>query len=232
MEKAAIVTGGSSGIGKAVARRLIDDGYGVVLVARGNERLEQVAREFGSRAIPLAADVSVPAACNAVLQSVLDHFGRLDVLVNSAGAAPLKPIDQTSDEAVDEAFAVNAMAPARLIARAWPIFKEQKSGCIVTMSAAVATGDPFPGFFAYAAAKASVGALTRSAALEGKRIGVKAFAIAPGAVDTPILRNNFPEKVLPASKCLKPEQVAGVILACINGERADDNGKTINLPAP
>jgi NAD(P)-dependent dehydrogenase (short-subunit alcohol dehydrogenase family) len=87
--------------------------------------------------------------------------------------------------------------------------------------------DPFAGFFAYAAAKASVNLFARSCAKEGRTLGIKAFAIAPGAVETRMLRAIFPESALPPDKAMPPEKIAGIMLECIDGKRDAENGTTI-----
>jgi NAD(P)-dependent dehydrogenase (short-subunit alcohol dehydrogenase family) len=94
------------------------------------------------------------------------------------------------------------------------------------------TTDPFPGFFAYAASKSAVDSFARSIRAEGKAIGVKAFAVNPGCVETEILRRNFPEKVIPREKALPPEAVAEVIVACACGDRDADNGNAIVVASP
>ena len=94
------------------------------------------------------------------------------------------------------------------------------------------TTDPFAGFFAYAASKSALDSMTRSAAKEGLRIGVKVFGVNLGAVETPMLRSNFSEKVLPHDRTLSPEFVANVISDCLNGTRDADNGRCIPIPSP
>jgi NAD(P)-dependent dehydrogenase (short-subunit alcohol dehydrogenase family) len=115
-----------------------------------------------------------------------------------------------------------------MITRAWPHFCTRNTGCIVNVSS-LATTDPFPGFFAYAASKSALESLTRSAHGEGKRHGIRAFSVAPGAVETPLLRQNFSEKVLPHAATLDPEAVASLIVDCIEGRRDEDRGKSIAI---
>jgi NAD(P)-dependent dehydrogenase (short-subunit alcohol dehydrogenase family) len=214
-------------------------GYAVVLVARTLDALEQTAQACPGPSLCVACDVGEPGSAAEIVAAALERFGRIDALVNNAGAAPLQPIDKTTPEIVDQTFEVNAMGPARLIAACWPVFLRQHAekrvlpgGHRVVNTSTMGTVDPFPGFFAYAAAKAGVNLMARSVAKEGRAIGVKGFAVAPGAVETPMLRANFPATKLPAAKCLSPDQVAQVIVACILGERDDKNGETILVPSP
>jgi NAD(P)-dependent dehydrogenase (short-subunit alcohol dehydrogenase family) len=158
----------------------------------------------------------------------VDRFGRLDNLINNAGLAPMLPIERTTPEVISEVFRVNTLGTAYAIHAAWPVFQRQRSGCIINLST-LGTIDPFPGFFAYAAAKAAVNLMTKVCASEGAPIGVRAFAIAPGAVETEMLRAIIPESVVAPEQTLPPEAVADVIAACIRGDRDAENGGVITL---
>lgn len=234
----AVVTGAGSGIGRATAVALAQEGLHVVLVGRRGEALEETAGLLpaGAESVSVPLDVADPASAHVMVTTCLGRFGRVDVLVNNAGTAPLLPIDGTSEETIQRTFMTNAVGPACLIARAWTVFKRQHAEgrmgrlghCVVNVST-LGTSDPFPGFFAYAASKASLNLMARSCAKEGKGIGVRAFAVAPGAVETAMLRSIFSEKTVPASRCLTPERVAEEIVACVQGERDAQNGGTIYL---
>lgn len=225
----AIITGGGSGIGLATARRLAAEGWNLVLAGRSAEKLHHAAESLGGRAVSVQAHVERPADISRMIDRATDHFGRLDALVNNAGYAPLVSIEDTTPEQIQECYAVNAMGPAFAIARAWPHFVRQKSGCIVNIST-LGTDDPFPGFFAYAASKAPCNVMARSCANEGAEHNIRAFSVAPGAVETEMLRSIFDEKTIPADKTMEPATVAEVVADCILGNRDADNGKTIFLP--
>lgn len=242
----AVITGAGSGIGRAVAVALSARGYRCVLAGRRTASLQATGAMLASPWLTRQTDVSrfadiagliddaaawgaldgAPATLSAAAGS-----GRLDVLVNCAGSAPLASIDKTTPELLEETYRVNALGPAYAIARAWPIMASQRRGCIVNISS-MATSDPFPGFFIYAGAKAACNLMAKSCANEGKRLGIRAFAVAPGAVETPLLRRNFSEKSIPPARCLSPESVAAVVAACIAGERDNENGQTIYLKSP
>ena len=228
-----IVTGAGSGIGAACARMLAERGHAVVLVGRRHDRLEHTRASMAhpERHLSQAADIADSGLAYEIVDRTLAAFGRLDALVLCAGAAPHKPIDQTTEEVLEEAFFVNAFGPAFLITRAWPQFKAQKSGRVVLVST-LGTVDPFPGFFAYAAAKSATDSFARSIKVEGRAIGVKGFAVNPGAVETAMLRQNFSEKLVPAHRALPPEHVAEIVVACACGERDEDNGRAIQVPSP
>lgn len=228
-----IVTGASSGIGLAAARRFAAAGHHVVLVGRTESTLNAAADSLDAPAgaTTIAANIGDPDQARAIVGHIVDDLGRIDVLVNNAGAAPLFPIDETTDEVLDHTFRVNALGPAALISEAWPTLKAQRSGRIVNVSS-MATADPFPGFFAYAASKAALNLMTRSCAIEGAEFGILAFAVAPGAVETPMLRGLFDESVIPTQNCLDPDDVATVIADCALGRRDHDSGTIIWLPNP
>ncbi|MEL6797046.1 MAG: SDR family oxidoreductase [Planctomycetota bacterium] len=228
-----IVTGASSGIGLATAKRLAEAGHHVVLVGRTEAKLHAAADaiETSAGTTAITANVGDPDQARAIISHVADDMGRVDAIVNNAGAAPLLPIDETTDETLDHTFRVNALGPAALIAEAWPIFKSQHSGRIVNVST-MGTQDPFPGFFAYAASKAALNLMTKSCANEGAEFGIRAFAIAPGAVETPMLRGLFDETMIPTDACLAPDDVAKVIVDCTLGVRDEDSGSIIWLPNP
>lgn len=231
----AIITGAGSGIGSAVARQLLALGWRVVLAGRSEIKLRMTAEELLSktpvmhgaiRCVP--TDVADPNSVAALIHETDAAFGRIDALINNAGEAFLAPIDKTGPGELQRSFAVNALGPAYAIHAAWPVFTRQKSGRIVNTSTK-GTIDPFPGFFAYAAAKSAVNSMARSCATEGARAGIKAFAVAPGAVETGMLRSMWSPQQIKPEMCLSPDDVARVIVECASGARDADNGRTIFL---
>lgn len=183
----------------------------------------------------MTCDLVDPIAAASCVGEAIQASGRLDVLVNNAGYAAMLTIDQHTPELIEQTFRVNAVAPAAMIARVWPHFAERfrsggESGTIVNVSS-FATIDPFPGFFAYAAAKSALNMLTHVAACNGEAIGVRAFCIAPGAVETDMLRALFDVESLPETNTLAPETIAGVIAECVRGEHDTLNGEVIPIPS-
>ncbi len=228
----AIITGAGSGIGRAVAIALAREGYALVLAGRRADALAQSVTLCAPAAcLPVPTDVGSTVQVRSLVAAAMTRFGRLDALVNAAGWAEIHAIEASGPEVFERAFAINTFGPAAAISAAWPIFTRQHRGCVVNVSS-MATADPMPGFFAYAASKAAVDLMARCAALEGAAVGVRAFSVAPGAVETPLLRSLISEQALPTAKCLEPEFVARVIVDCIQGERDEDNGQVIYLPSP
>lgn len=228
-DRVAMVTGAGSGIGLATARMLESGGWRVVLVGRRKPALDQAAVGMSpERALVAAGDMSVPGDIERVVDEAARWGGRIDLLVNNAGAGEVLPIGQTDWAALRRMFDLNALGVAYLIHKVWPVFAKQQAGCIVNVSSYAAM-DPFAGFFAYGATKAAVNLLSFSAAKEGAAIGVRAFSVAPGAVETPLLRSLADETVVPRAWCLEPEEVGRIIVECAEGRRDLDNGKTIYI---
>lgn len=223
----AIITGATSGIGLALTKMLDEKGWRLALAARTKSKLDGLAAKCND-AIAIETDVADASAVRNLIETTEKHFGRIDALINNAGDAPLLPIDETTPDIISKALDINALGPGVAIHHAWPIFKRQKKGVIVNVSSR-ATEDPFPGFFAYAASKAAVNLFARSCGKEGADHNIRAFSVAPGAVETPMLRNLFGKDQLPESDTLTPDQVAEEIIACIEGKRDDRNGDTIYI---
>ncbi len=201
------------------------------MVGRRRDALEQTGELLQSPWAAFDGDLADDRAIPSIVRRILDKFPRIDALVNNAGIAPSLPVEAHTPEIVRTTFAVNAIGPTNLIAALWPTFVNQRSGRIVNVSS-VAARDPFPGFLAYAPAKAAVNMLATLCATEGAAHGIKAFGVAPGATETAMLRAIFSEADIPPDRVLKPEDVARVIVACLVGDRDDQNGCTMYIPSP
>lgn len=235
--KVAIITGASSGVGRETARLLAQEGYAVVLVGRNVRDLRKTEKLIGenglehARVLTIAADIGEPAQVRKIVEQTLQTFGRIDALANVAGFAPRQPIDEVTAELWRQTIDVNLSGPVLLTTAVWPTFRAQGSGVIVNVSS-LASVDPFPGFSIYAAAKVGLNVFTKCTADEGRKIGVRAVAIAPGAIETRMLRQAFDETMIPRDKTLTPAAVAAVIRDCITGARTFKPGEVILLPSP
>jgi len=182
--QSAVVTGGSRGIGRAVARRLGAAGVRVVLVARGSPALEQAAAEAGGTA--LAADVTVETSVDRMADRVRSDFGRApDILVNAAGAFDLASVARTATEEFDREIGTNLRGPFLMMRAFLPDMLERGSGHIVTLGS-VAGRVAMPGNAAYAASKFGVRGLHAVLDLELRGTGVRSTLIEPAATDTPL----------------------------------------------
>lgn len=219
------MTGAGSGIGRATAIELAKAGYALVLVGRREKPLMETGAMLGAALwSALACDLASSSSGERVVAHTLEHFGRLDVLVNNAAVAFSASIEGHDETMIRETFAVNTLAPASLIAAAWPVFAKQRSGVVVNISS-MAAHDPFPGFFAYAASKAALEMLSRIAADEGKTRNVRSVAVVPGAVETKMLRAVRVSQGLPETGALKPENVARAICEWLAGKREAPEGR-------
>ncbi len=227
MDKCAIITGSGRGIGRATAVELSRRGYSVVLVSRTAGDLEETAALLDGESVQAVADVTNAAAMADVVARTVNQFGRIDAIVNNAGLAPMKPIEQTDDLTFSDVIATNLSAAFTLSRLAWPHLKVN-GGTIVNISSLAAI-DPFPGFSAYAAAKAGLEGLTRALAKEGAEHGIRSVAVAPGGVETAMFRALPGMADVPEESLLSPEDVATVIADCITSPLRHASGETIRL---
>ena len=194
----AIVTGASQGIGKATALRLAGDFSALVLAARDEENLAATAAEVrstGAEATVLAVDLRQPESADIVVNSALQSFGRVDALLNIAGAVPQFDLFEMSDAQWDDGMALKLHGARRLTIRAWEALKGSK-GSVVFISGSAAL-DPKPGFAAVAATNAAIIAIAKAFAEQGIKDGVQVNSVVPGAVMTG-RRQSFFEKWAPA----------------------------------
>jgi NAD(P)-dependent dehydrogenase (short-subunit alcohol dehydrogenase family) len=178
----ALVTGGSSGIGLAIARMLHEEGYDLTLAARKVERLEQAAGSLGAAAV--AVDVRHEEECARLVAAHLDAHGGLDVLVNSAGVGIAGRIGDTATKQFDLQQSVNLRGAFLVTREALPALRASR-GYVVNL-ASIAGTIATPGLATYGAAKAALISLTRSLVREEADTGVRATALCPGFVDTPM----------------------------------------------
>ncbi len=194
----AIVTGASQGIGQATALRLARDFLALVLVARCKENLEKTASDVksaGAEVMVCALDLREPQAAETVVSATLERFGRIDALLNIAGAVPQIDLFQMTDTQWDDGMALKLHGARRLTIQAWDALKAS-SGSVVLMSGSAAL-DPKPGFAAVASINAAINALAKAFAEQGIRDGVRVNSVVPGAVMTD-RRRSFFEKWAPA----------------------------------
>ena len=201
--RSALVTGGSSGIGLAVARMLREEGYALTLAARNVERLEAAAQELG--ATTFAIDVRDEEGCSRLVDAHLEAHSGLDVLVNSAGVGIAGKIGDTSTKHFDLQQSVNLRAAFLVTREALPALRNSR-GYVVNL-ASIAGTIATPGLATYGAAKAALIALTRSLIREERETGVRATALCPAFVDTPMTTWTG----LEGAEMIQPEDCAEVV---------------------
>jgi NAD(P)-dependent dehydrogenase (short-subunit alcohol dehydrogenase family) len=203
----ALVTGGSSGIGFAIARMLRDEGYDVTVASRTRERIEAAAEELGAHAV--TANMGSEEDCIRVVAEHRERFGGLNVLVNSAGLGIAGTVESLQAKHVDLQLGVNLRGLLLVTREAIPLLRESR-GWIVNL-ASIAGTTATPGLTVYGATKAAVIALTRSLNAELDSAGVRAIALCPGFVDTPMAQWSG----IPGEEMIRPEDCAEVVRMCL-----------------
>jgi NAD(P)-dependent dehydrogenase (short-subunit alcohol dehydrogenase family) len=203
----ALVTGGSSGIGLAIARMLREEGYALTLASRTREKVEGAAAELGAHAV--AADVSKAEECESVVAAHVEQHGGLDVLVNSAGVGIAARLEDAQLKHIDRQLNINLRGLALVTQHAIPHLRESK-GWIVNLSSIAGTG-PVPVLPIYAASKAAVISLTKTLNEDLDGDGVRAIALCPGFVDTPMAEYSGLEH----EEMIRPEDCAEVVRMCL-----------------
>lgn len=186
-EKVLLITGATSGIGKATALRFAQAGANVAAVGRDETALSKLSKEIdslGVKVLPIRADLLLEADTLPAVSKTVDHFGGIDILVNAAGHISSGTIENTSQQAWDAMQAINLRAPFILMQKALPTIIERR-GNIVNVSSVTGLR-AFPGVLAYCVSKAGLDQLTRCAALELAAKGVRVNAVNPGVVVTDI----------------------------------------------
>lgn len=242
MDRAAIVTGASSGIGRATALRLARDGFGVLAVARDAAALNAVRAEIesaGGRAVTLEADVTAADAPGAILAQARAAFGGVDALVNAAGVIASGSVMDTTDAGWDAMMDVNVRAPFRLMREAIDALADRR-GAVVNLSS-VAGLRSFPGLVSYAVSKAAVDQLTRCAALDFAPKGVRVNAVNPGVVVTNLHRRggmdtgkyaeflDRSKSTHPLGRPGQPEEIADLIAFLVSPASGWITGDTIAI---
>ncbi|MDJ0521757.1 MAG: glucose 1-dehydrogenase [Planctomycetota bacterium] len=182
-QRVALVTGGGTGIGRAIAKRLADDGFQVVITGRSEGTLTESAGQHESIR-HVVADVTSEDDINRTIESVKSENGRLDVLVNNAGIAPPGPLAEVDAAHIDALLGVNVKGLVLTTKAALPLLSDG-GGAVINISSAV--GDrPMPGFSVYSATKGAVNTLSKAWARELAPAGIRVNIVSPGPIETPL----------------------------------------------
>jgi NAD(P)-dependent dehydrogenase (short-subunit alcohol dehydrogenase family) len=203
----ALVTGGSSGIGLAIGRMLREEGFALTLASRTPEKVEAAAAELG--AVAIATDVSKAEDCARVVEEHVAREGGLDVLVNSAGVGIAARVEEAQLKHIDRQLAINLRGLLLVTQAAIPHLRATK-GWIVNL-ASIAGTQPVPILPIYAASKAAVISLTHSLNADLDDDGVRAIAICPGFVDTPMATFTG----MAGDEMIQPQDCAEVVRMCL-----------------
>ncbi len=232
--RVALVTGGGTGIGKAIALALARAGYAVAVCGRRAEPLELVAAQVeghGTKGHAVSGDVSTPGDTDRIVTETQAALGDIDVLVNAAGIARFGAIGETSEQDIDALIDIDLKGPIHMIRAALPALEragERGDAAILNISTNV-TQAVVPGYSVYAAAKAGLDSLTRYLALELAAKRIRVNAILPGVVETPIFETLMPGDAVdsfldgfgpqvPLGRVGQPEDVARIAVALCSAE--------------
>ena len=230
-KRVAIITGAAKGIGKAIAIRMVDEGYLTVLVDVDAENGKALAKDLGSSAYYMNCDIKKSGDVKHLFNWVIEEFGGLDVLVNNAGIIKDNVIWKMPEDDFDQVIDINLKGTWLMCKNAGTLMREQKRGRIINISSRAWLGNL--GQSNYAASKAGVVGLTRVLALELGKYGVLVNAIAPGLIDTPLtqkLPEDVQEKLIqaqPTKSMGKPEDIANAVAFLSDEKTMFITGQTI-----
>ncbi len=237
-DKIAVITGGTSGIGLATARRMMAEGADVVITGRNRETLESAVSELGDRCTGFAGDVSNLDDLDELFALVRGRFGRIDTLFANAGIAPFLPVEQVDEGHFDRLFGINVRGLFFTVQKAIPLLTDGSS-VILTASVASETGNP--GASVYSATKAAVRSFGRTFAAELSPRGIRVNVISPGLVITPLFEkigmneddvaglSEMVSQRTPMGRPGRPEEIAAAVAFLASDDASYVSGS--DLPA-
>lgn len=240
--KVAIVTGGASGIGRAIALALAESGANVVIADRALDGAEEMAREIesaGGKAIATKTDVTDSKEVEQMVQRTIEKFGKIDILINNAGIIARSSVMDMREEELDRTFEVNLKGVVLCSQAAARHMIEQKSGKIVNMGSSLSSRASVcnlsGGGADYCASKAAVQAFTRTLAMELGSYGINVNAVAPGTTNTPMheglweVATIYFQNSVPLGRLAEPEDIADVVLFLVTDAARYITGQTIHV---
>jgi NAD(P)-dependent dehydrogenase (short-subunit alcohol dehydrogenase family) len=237
-QKVAIVTGGATGIGRAIAHALVATGAAVIIAGRDQQRGEIAAAELGGNAFFVATDVSQEHDVQQLMASAVDRYGRLDYLINNAGIeAGMGGFEGTEAELIDRVLAINVKGVFLAIKHAAPVMVRQQGGIIINIGSFVGTTNPIMEAAAYGASKAAVLSLTRAAAAGYADQNLRVYAVCPWMTDTPMAdrqtdsdptaKARYAAAINPSKQLAMPEDLAQATIAILEGRTKLPNGEAV-----
>jgi NAD(P)-dependent dehydrogenase (short-subunit alcohol dehydrogenase family) len=231
-DKVAVVTGGTSGIGLAIARRFVAEGAQVFIAGRRQAQLDAAAAELGPRAVAVRCDVGNLAELDALYEVIRQRSGRIDILVANAGGAVPAVLADITEEQFDSMFATNVKGVVFGVQKAMPLLSQGASVILIGSSTSMRPGQ---GLEVYGATKAAVRNFARSWTLNTRENGFRVNVLSPGAVRTPGLLGIVPEdqqddfvkmfqSVLPTGQLGDPDDVASAALLLASNTATHVNG--------
>jgi len=226
MERIALVTGPSSGIGREIAKLLSEKGYTLILASRNIRALEELRKRLGGLAIK--TDVSRRQDLEQLVKTAIGKYGKIDVLVNNAGVGLYGPLEELNADDIEYIIKVNFLAPVLLSQMVVGYMIRRGDGCIVNISSLAAYA-PLPWFSIYAAAKAALKVFTDGLRIELRPYGIRVIGVYPGYVETMFAKNTITPsevyrevEILPPMQRTSPKKVAeAVVNAITKGKNGD-----------
>lgn len=206
--KIAVVTGGATGLGFAIASHLAAEGATVVITGRRQQQLDDAVLSLDGNVSAIRADIANLGDLQALYQTIRNQHGRIDVLVANAGVGDLAPLGEITEAHFDKIFDTNVKGVTFTVQGALPLMPP---GASVVIIGSTASMDPGPGLSVYGASKAAIRNLVRSWIQEIKATGVRINLVSPGPVDTPSLRGMFPDTVEETLAFLRGRSMVGRI---------------------
>jgi NAD(P)-dependent dehydrogenase (short-subunit alcohol dehydrogenase family) len=218
--KIAVVTGGSSGIGLATAKRFAEEGAAVFIFGRRQAELDKAIAEIAGEAYAVSGDVSNLNDLDRLFDEVRDRKGKLDILFANAATIVPQPLGQITEEEVDRQFAVNVKGIIFTVQKAVPLLQDRSS---IILTSSVGAYKAIPMQSVYAASKAAIRSLARTWLVELKERGTRVNVVTPGGVETPGIAALFPDaetqkaslaqlaSMIPAGRIGRPEELANVV---------------------
>ncbi|WP_343731896.1 SDR family oxidoreductase [Duganella sp.] len=233
----AVVTGGASGIGAAIARRFAAQGAAVLIADRDEAGADHIAAQLragGAQASALGADLADPAQPARIVAGAQQRYGALDIVVHNAAYFPLTDFTAIDAPLLERTFAVNVWAAFHLLQAALPGFQARGGGRMLVTSSVTGPRVAYPGLAHYAASKSAVNGFIRAAALEVARHGVTVNGVEPGMIQTPAQANLGDAGVtgqlrqrIPLGRLGTPDDIAGAMLFLASPDAAYITGQTI-----
>jgi NAD(P)-dependent dehydrogenase (short-subunit alcohol dehydrogenase family) len=231
--KIAVITGGSSGIGLASAKRFVDEGAYVFISGRRQSELDKAKATIGRNVTSIQGDVANLADLDRLFATVAAEKGRVDIVMASAGFVEHAPIDLATPEHFDKTFNINARGVFFTVQKALPLMKN--GGSIVLVSSGMHLKG-FPAHGTYSATKAALRSFARTWAVELKDRGIRVNTLSPGAIDTPIIQSQFKTKeeadgaramfaqITPLGRIGRPEEMASAALFLASSDSSYSTG--------
>jgi NAD(P)-dependent dehydrogenase (short-subunit alcohol dehydrogenase family) len=236
-QKVAIVTGGATGIGRAIAQALVAAGAAVIIAGRDPQRGEAAAAALGGNAVFIATDVSQEGDVKQLISTAVDRYGRLDYLINNAGIeAGMGGFEGTEADLLDRVLAINVKGVFLAIKHAAPVMVRQQVG-IINIGSFVGTTNPILEAAAYGASKAAVLSLTRAAAAGYADQNLRVYAVCPWMTDTPMAdrqtksdpaaKARYAAAINPSQQLITPEDLAQATVDILEGRTELPNGEAV-----